>query len=182
MNFNKFTGFCIGVATTTLVALSGSAIYAYSSNEGILSWTDALWMSVLIMTVLSMLAMLLIVWLGNRSMKEFQERKKELFKSDEKYLRPLLSLPTKETYYVETGVLMLPRLPISLTDIQYISLDKGAPDETPYVLYYIEQRGNEEVLSKLYISEREELIISTALKKYATSTSFKKYPSFSFKC
>ena len=182
MNFNKFTGFCIGVATTTLIALSGSAIYAYSNNEGILSWTDALWISVLIMTIFSMLAMLLIVWLGNRSMKQFQERKKELFKSDEKYLRPMLDLPSKETYEVTQGILFLPRFYVVLRAIQHIGRDKEAPGETPYVLYYIQHAGNEDVLSKLYISEREELIISTALKKYATSTSFKKYPSFSFKC
>lgn len=134
------------------------------------------------MTIFSMLAMLLVLWLSNRSMKNFQERKKELFKSDEKYLRPLLDLPSKETYEVSQGVLFLPRFFIVLRDIQHISLDKGAPKETPYVLYYIKHRNNEDVLEKLYISEREELIISTALKKYATSTSFKKYPSFSFKC
>lgn len=182
MNFNKFTGFCIGVATTTLIALAGSAIYAYSNNEGILSWTDALWISVLIMTILSMLAMLLVLWWSNRSMKNFQKRKDEIFKSDEKYLRPLLDLPTKELYEVKQGSLFLPRFSVVLGDIQYISLDREAPEETPYALYYIEHRDNEDVLAKLYISEREEFIISTALKKYAASTSFKKYPSFSFRC
>lgn len=135
--FGGFLGFCAGTLATITV------IYIYSSIDGILSWSTAVGLSLLILLTLFVVAVPLVVWLSNPVSEAF-------------------SIPDKETFFVKNDVLQLPRFWIDLNAIK--SIEPSELEDMPYNLLYVAYVNGWYSLNARLISEREEHIISTALK------------------
>lgn len=135
--FGGFLGFCAGTLATITV------IYIYSSIDGILSWSTAVGLSLLILLTLFVVAVPLVVWLSNPVSEAF-------------------SIPDKETFFVKNDVLQLPRFWIDLNAIK--SIESSELEDMPYNLLYTAYVNGWTSLNARLISEREEHIISTALK------------------
>lgn len=135
--FGGFLGFCVGMLATI------SVIYIYSSIDGILSWSTAVGLSLLILLTLFVVAVPLVVWLSNPISEAF-------------------SVPSKETFFVKNDVLQLPRFWIDLTAIKRI--EPSELEDMPYNLVYTAYVNGWLSLNARLISKREEHIISTALK------------------
>lgn len=136
--FGGFLGFCVGMLATITV------IYIYSSIDGILSWSTAVGLSLLILLTLFVVAVPLVVWLSNPISEAF-------------------SIPDKETFCVKNDVLWLPRFCIDLKAIK--SIEPSELEDMPYNLLYHAYTNGWISLNARLISEREEHIISTAMKK-----------------